>query len=105
MPGYIASLVEIHDHEAMNEYIKAVTPTIAAHGGRITTRGSVVEVAEGNLEAHGDLRLVVIEFDSLDTGRRWFASEEYQPLIKLRERGSTATTFFVDGAEPPSRAG
>jgi uncharacterized protein (DUF1330 family) len=36
---------------------------------------------------------VVVEFPDIDAAHRWYASDAYAPLIKLRE--ATATTSLV----------
>jgi uncharacterized protein (DUF1330 family) len=59
-------------------------------------RGPVNEVVEGHLSTNDETRLVVLEFDSLESARRWYRSDEYRPLIELRESISSGTVFFVD---------
>ena len=99
MPGYVGTLIDIHDHERFSEYVVAVGPTLSQYGGRIALRGPIAEVVEGSLDVKGDTRLVMIEFESLEAARGWYESPEYQELIKLREPISSTTAFFLDGAE------
>jgi uncharacterized protein (DUF1330 family) len=98
MPGYFVLLVDINDHDAYAEYVRAVPPTYARYGGRMTVRGPIVDMAEGALVAEKGTRLVVLEFDSVDQARSWWSSEEYQQIRKLREPPvSEGRGFFVDG--------
>jgi uncharacterized protein (DUF1330 family) len=100
MPGYVGTLLDIHDPDRFREYLKGVGPTLAKHGGRIILRGPIADVPEGKLDRREDTRLVMIEFDSLDAARQWYESEEYRQLIRLREEPVASTTaFFIDGVE------
>jgi uncharacterized protein (DUF1330 family) len=97
MPGYVAFLVDIQDEKMFSEYAVATGPTLAKHGGRVALRGPIAEVVEGQLDTKEDTRLVVLEFESLESARRWYESEEYAPLIEMREEISDCRVFFVDG--------
>ena len=100
MPGYVGTLLDIHDHDRFREYLKGVGPSLAKHGGRIVLRGPIAGVVEGKLDTREDTRLVMIEFESLEAAREWYESAEYQELIKLREEPVASTTaFFLDGID------
>ena len=100
MPGYVGTLLDIHDQDRFRKYLKGVGPTLAKHGGRIILRGPIAGVPEGRLDTRPDTRLVMIEFDSLDTAREWYESPEYRELVKMREEPVASTTaFFIDGVE------
>jgi uncharacterized protein (DUF1330 family) len=100
MPGYVGTLLDVHDQDGFREYLKGVGPSLASHGGRIMLRGPIAGVVEGELPTREHTRLVMIEFDSLDRAREWYESAEYQELIKLRQEPVASTTaFFIDGAE------
>lgn len=106
MPGYVGTLLDIHDQARFREYLKGVGPGLAKHRGRIVMRGPVVAVVEGELETREDTRLVMIEFDDLEAARGWYESPEYQELIEFRaEPVASTTAFFVDGIELGSAAG
>lgn len=105
MPGYVGTLLDIHDQGRFREYLAGVAPTLARHGGRIAMRGPIVEVPEGHLDTQEDTRLVLIEFPSLQAAREWYESPEYKELIKLREEPVASTTaFLVDGVDLESAA-
>lgn len=100
MPGYVGTLLDIHDQDRFREYLKGVGPSLAKHGGRIVLRGPIAGAVEGHLDTREDTRLVMIEFDSLDAARAWYQSDEYQQLINLREEPVASTTaFFIDGVD------
>jgi uncharacterized protein (DUF1330 family) len=100
MPGYVGTLLDIHDQDRFREYLKGVGPSLAQHGGRIVLRGPIAGVVEGKLDTREDTRLVMIEFPSLEAAHEWYDSPEYQELIKLREEPVASTTaFFVEGVD------
>jgi uncharacterized protein (DUF1330 family) len=97
MPGYVGTVLDIHDQDRFREYLRGVGPSLAKHGGRIVLRGPITDVVEGRLDTREDTRLGMIGFDSLDAAREWYQSAEYQELIKLREEPvASTTTFFID---------
>ena len=53
----------------------------------------------------GDLglkRLVVLEFPSVEAARRFYASPEYAPLLKLRQEAARSGIVLVEGSTPPA---
>lgn len=96
MPAYvIASVSEAHDDEALAEYRRRNSAAVEAHGGRFLVRGGAMEVLEGGWSP---LRVVVIEFDDVDSARRWYESDEYQAAIPIRQGASTTDIIVVEGA-------
>jgi uncharacterized protein (DUF1330 family) len=100
MPAYVAFLIDIHDSAGFTGYARAAAPTYPAYGGRVALRGPIVEVIEGSLDVKQDTRLVVLEFPSLQRARGWWESQEYRPVVKLREPPVSDTrAFLVDGID------
>jgi uncharacterized protein (DUF1330 family) len=100
MPAYVTFLIDIRDRASFTGYARAVAPTYAIYGGKVALRGPIVEVIEGNLEVDHDTRLVVLQFPSLEQARSWWESEEYRPLVKLRQPPVSDTrAFLVDGID------
>jgi uncharacterized protein (DUF1330 family) len=96
VPAYvIASVTEAHDAEALAEYRRRNTETVAAHGGRFVVRGGPVEVLEGDWDP---LRVVVMEFADRAAARAWFESAGYQAIAPIRRGASTTGVVLVDGA-------
>lgn len=50
MPGFVGTLLDIHDPERFRESLMGVGPTLAKHGGRVAMRGPIVDVVEGELD-------------------------------------------------------
>jgi uncharacterized protein (DUF1330 family) len=95
MPAYvIASVRSAHDQEALAEYRARNSEAVAAHGGRFLARGGAIESLEGDWNP---LRVVVMEFDDVDTARRWYRSDAYQAAIPIRQGASVTDIILVEG--------
>ena len=97
MPAYVVALVDVKDPEEYKRYVAGVPATVAAHGGRFVARGPGPALLDGG-PAPG--RAVVLEFPSGEAARRWHASPEYAPLLKLRQSASRGTLLLLPGYEP-----
>jgi uncharacterized protein (DUF1330 family) len=96
VPAYvIASVTEAHDQEALAEYRRLNTESVARHHGRFVVRGGAIEVLEGGWDP---LRVVVIEFADLAAARAWYESDDYQAIAPLRQGASATDIIAVEGA-------
>lgn len=93
--GYIVADVDVRDPAGYEEYRRLVLESIAAFGGRYIVRAGRFEVVEGDWTPK---RIVVIEFDSMDQARAWWASEAYREARDLRQRLAVSNLVVVEGA-------
>jgi uncharacterized protein (DUF1330 family) len=94
MPAYVIVETDLHDAEQYEHYKAAAPASIEKYGGRYLARGGALEVLEGDWQPP---RIVVLEFDDLETARRWYASPEYQQAKTLREGAATMRMVAVEG--------
>lgn len=94
MSAYIVAHVDIEDWDAYREYMRHTPRVIERFGGRFIARGGAVETLEGPEET---LRLVVIEFPSMDDARGFYRSEEYAKIKTLRDGAGFAKFVLIDG--------
>lgn len=94
MAAYIIADVEITDPTTYEEYKKVVPPTISAYGGKFLVRGGKSEKLEGEWVPK---RVVILEFESMDKAKAWWASDEYKPPKALRQSASMANLIIVEG--------
>lgn len=94
MAGYLMVDNQITDRNLFDEYAANIRKVIEAHGGRYLVRGGATEVIEGDRVPH---RVVVVEFESVESVRALVNSSEYLDLADLRARSSVTTTFIVEG--------
>ena len=52
------------------------------------------EVLEGMTQPRS---IVVVEFESMEQARRWYASPEYALTIPMRQRAANASLILVEG--------
>jgi uncharacterized protein (DUF1330 family) len=94
MPAYIILNVEVTDPERYGEYAKTGAPTVAQYGGRYLARGGRAEKLEGGVEPK---RVVVIEFNTADRARAWWASSEYAGPKAVRQSAARSDVILVEG--------
>ena len=97
MPVYMIFNEQVTDQGQFEKYRLQAGPLIARYGGRFLVRGGAVTSLEGNPGLH---RVVVIEFDDMAAARCFYDSEEYRPLIQLRQSVSTGYAAIVEGSPP-----
>ena len=98
MAAYLIASIEVQDRDGFDAYRKQVAAVIERYGGRYLIRGGAVHPLEGDL---GLKRLVVVEFPSLDAARRFYNSEAYAPLLKLRTGSTVSQVALVEGVASP----
>lgn len=86
--------VNISDPIAYGQYIRHTPRVIDRFGGRFIVRGGELEMLEGEEET---VRLAVIEFPSTDDAKRFYRSEEYQAVKRLREGAGEVQIYAIDG--------
>ena len=96
MPAYVIGDVrDAWDAEALEEYRRGNTDSVARHGGRFVVRGGAVELLEGEWDTR---RIVVMEFPDMAAARGWYESADYAPLKALRQSASDTNIILVEGS-------
>jgi uncharacterized protein (DUF1330 family) len=95
MAAYVIAQVDVNDPERYADYRKMVPTSLEAYGGKFIARGGNAEVLEGEKQLPG--RLVIIEFESMERAKAWWASEEYRDAKALRQATSNGTLFLIEG--------
>ncbi len=81
---FVTAIPDPADQPAMQEYLQRVLPLLMAAGGNLLGRGTVQHVVEGS----GDFKMAMaMSFESIDAAQAVFASDEYQALKPVRDRG------------------
>ncbi len=97
MVAYVVAHFDVKDWDKFREYGKNAPRTIAKFGGHFLARGGEMVTLEGSPET---LRVVLIEFPSLDQAKAYYLSPEYTATKKLRESNSSAKFVAIDGFDP-----
>jgi uncharacterized protein (DUF1330 family) len=98
MPVYVIGEAEITNAEAMKPYGPLIVASVKKYGGKYLARGAKPQVLEGG-PAHN---ILIIEFDSADTARRWYASPEYQAAKAVRQGNSNLRLVLVEDFVKPA---
>lgn len=94
MAAYVIAYLEVTDPQAFDAYRKEAGPTFAPYGGKPLAVDGPFEVLEGMVNPKS---VVVVEFDSLEQAREWYASPEYARTIPLRQRAAESSLILVEG--------
>ena len=94
MAAYVIVEIEITDPQTYEEYKKVAGPSLEAYGGRFLVRGGATETLEGDRRPG---RMVVLEFESMERAREWWASEEYAEPKALRQKSARTRMIAVEG--------
>jgi uncharacterized protein (DUF1330 family) len=89
----IAENLAMRDPDGMAEYRAGVAATVERYGGKFLVRGGAIQALEGGAP-NG---LVVIQFENADQARAWYNSQEYQPLVTIRQRCADTRLTLVEG--------
>ena len=92
----IYNQTEVLDQEALGEYQKAFRAMFEKYGGKVLASPPRFDVLEGDWDG---VRVVVIEFPDMDALKRWYESDEYKPLIKMRMATARGDMITLEGME------
>jgi uncharacterized protein (DUF1330 family) len=95
MPAYIFIKTKIHNRDEYMKYVAAVRPVAAKYNSRYLVRSTPVKVLEGDSDVWGDYLLLVSEFPDVETAKRFWHSDEYREVRKLREAHGTVHVMLT----------
>ena len=98
MPAYVFVNVDVHDPTHYPEYIRIAPDSIRLYGGRYLARGGQTAQLEGEWQPK---RVVILEFESLERAKQWWASEEYRQPKAMRQAAATTQMIAVEGLATP----
>ena len=91
--GYLVAHLRVHDKDGFEKFRQMAGPTIAEYGGNVLVREPNPDVREGkNLGI-----ALIIEFESIETARKFYESEKYQAAKAVREFASDTHLILVEG--------
>jgi len=96
MSAYFMAQIAIHDRDQYREYEEGFDRVFEGYDGRVIVVDDHPVVLEGDWQWK---RLVLIRFSSQEEARRWYHSDGYQSLAKLRREVSEATILLAEGRD------
>ena len=79
------------------DYVGAVGPLVAKHGGKYLARTGSHERLEG--EGEDAALRVIIEWPSRQAAEAFMSDPDYQPHLKARAAGSNSHHFLIEGKD------
>ena len=96
MAAYLIVEAVVTDWEKFRAYAARVPETVARFGGEYVVLGGEAESLEGDW---GEVRFVVHRWPDRAAARRFWDSEEYREIKKLRAGAADIRVMLVDGRE------
>ncbi len=86
MSALMIATITVKDPEKFQQYLARTQEVAAAYGAELLLRGKVDRSLTNHDKDHG--LAVIVRFPSIEKINEWIDSEEYQPLIPLRDEGT-----------------
>ena len=86
MSALMIATITIKNPEKFQHYLAKTQEVAAPYGAELLFRGKVDQTLTGEGTDHG--LAVIVKFPSLEQINEWYRSDEYQPLIALRDEGA-----------------
>jgi len=93
--GYLVANIRVQDKEKFASFSGMAAPVIKAHGGKVLARGPGAERHEGSVEGI----VMMIEFESIDSARTFYLSNEYQAAKAVRDACAETDLMIIEGAD------
>jgi len=93
MKHFTIAGIDITEQSWIPEYVERTTEMVERHGGRYLTRTATIDHMEGDRTP--PQIVLVIEWPSKEAATGFYESDEYQPLLEMRKKGSTGDFWLV----------
>ena len=93
--GYLVANIRVKDKEKFAAFSGMAAPVIKAHGGKVLARGPGAERHEGSVDGI----VMMIEFESIDSARTFYLSDEYQAAKAVRDACAETDLMIIEGAD------
>ena len=90
---WVTETIEVRDQASFLNAIKAVPPTLQAHGGRYIALGGKIVPGVG----YPPKRITIIEFDSLEKAQAWFNDPAAVAARSETQKYATVRDYTVEG--------
>ncbi len=94
MSIYVVAQLSFTDRDAYNRYQASFLDVFRNFGGRLLAADEHPQVIEGRWERD---KIVLLSFPDETGFRRFFASPQYQEIVKYRKAGAYTVLLLVHG--------
>ena len=103
MPAYcLFDNLRVTDVAKLNDYKDRTAPVVTQYQGRYLVIGGRTDLVEGLWRPAFP---VMLEFPTLEQAHRWYDSDEYRELKKLRHSAGEFNAVFIEGLSGDGRTG
>ena len=96
MSSYFIALIDIHDPLRYEQYLAGFDQVFSKFKGKVIAVEDNPRILEGNWPVG---RTVVIKFPDDSELRKWYDSDEYQNLARIRKEASIASIAIITGKD------
>lgn len=96
MTAYVIGDSAVLDAGGISAYAESAAASIARYSGRFLAQGQAPAAVEEGTWPTGRI-VTIMEFPDIQRAKDWYASEEYQQAIPLRQGALDVRMVFVDG--------
>ena len=93
MYAYLIAQINVTNEDSYQEYLKKVTTIVEKYGGKYIVRAGKFKTVLGKWDYK---RNVIIKFPSYEIALKWYNSEEYLPVKKIREDNSIGNVIIIE---------
>ena len=94
MYAYLIAQINVTNEDSYQEYLTKVTAIVEKYGGEYLVRAGKFKTVLGKWDYK---RNVIIKFPSYEIALKWYNSEEYLPVKKIREDNSIGNVIIIEG--------
>ena len=91
--GYVVAHIRVHDKDGFEKFKEMAGPTISDYGGKVLVRNPSPEIREGSDSGVA----IVIEFESIESARKFYESDKYTEARAVRELAADNDLVLVEG--------
>ena len=92
--GYVIAQLKVTNPENYKKYVEKVTPIVKKFEGEFLVRNGKYQVFDGETSFP---RIIILKFPSYEKALKWYNSEEYKPIKKIRLDNSEGTNIIIKG--------
>ena len=96
MTVYVVVDNDVQNPEPYKEYLKLITPTVAAYGGRYVVRAGKIHLTDSKWKPD---RLVIMAFDTAEQAKAWVESDEIAYIHAMRRENAKSRLIVIDGVD------
>lgn len=92
--AYVVAETWVENEQVLDTYKQLAAPSVLKYGGEFLAASGDLDLLSGH---NSPDRFTIVRFNSRETARRWWDSEEYREARKLRAEIGPSQVVIVEG--------